>query len=135
MNIRHRQKDNWRKEVRIASGLQDGRFGVVTDAAINRLDNALLPKLANRAGEIIRRLGLPERSPRQGGNQAQEEHRHTPHGVHLPVCTRFLSSYLANETSFSPGDFFVKHLYMLSVRGRKPSSHDWTLDAIPRKLA
>jgi hypothetical protein len=40
---------------------------------------------------------LPERSPRQGGNQAQEEHRQTPHGIHLVSCTRFLSSSLATD--------------------------------------
>jgi hypothetical protein len=102
VNIRHRQESSWRKEVRAATGRQDRRFHVVTDTAIDRFDNIPVPKLADRADEIIRRLGLSERSPRQGSDQAQKKHRQTPHGIHLPVCTRFLSSSLAEEDHFSP---------------------------------
>ncbi len=103
MNIRHRQKDSWRKEVLVASDLQDGRFRIVTDAAIERFDDALLPKLADRAGEIIRRLSLSERSPRHGSDQAQKKHRQTPHGIDLPVYTRLLSSSTAPALKMKTG--------------------------------
>jgi len=75
--------------VRIASSLQDGRSRVVADAPIDYLDDLLLADLAVRAGKVARHLGLPERSPRQGGNQAKQEHRQTPQCTHLLVpCSR-----------------------------------------------
>jgi hypothetical protein len=95
MRDRHRQRG------RVAADLQDGRFRVVTDSAIDRLNDVPLSKLANRAGEVVRRLGLSERSARQGGDQTQQEHRQTPHGTHLLVYTPLLSTQPAIQVIIS----------------------------------
>jgi len=99
MNDCHRRRDRCREWVRITARLQDRRFLVVPDAAIDRLDEVAWPKLGDRAGEIVGRLSLSKRGPRQGGYQAQQEHRRIAHAVYRAVRLKFLSSWLVVNCS------------------------------------
>jgi hypothetical protein len=64
-----RERQHRRERRGITVALQHGDLDIVADSAIDRLD-LTVPGLELRSGKVTRGLGLPERCPGQGRDQA-----------------------------------------------------------------